>query len=267
MGLNTGVHWADDSFNPGIGCYKIKPECENCYAATIAERFSKGVEWKKGGARYIVKGWRKIVSASARLAAKEGRRRRVFVWDMGDIGEAWEREDLRDLALEALRLPIAYPGLDFLYLTKRPRGLEELSYFAYDDRPGCAFPDNAWVGVTCGHPASYESVDILRGMNVRTMLVSAEPLLAPLPDLNLRGIDWVIVGGESGAKARVMKLDWVNDVYQEARKCGTAFFFKQMGCELARTFRLKDSAGGDFSELTRLGYPFMVREYPGGISK
>lgn len=256
MSANSKIAWTNHTINGWWGCEKIKPECQKCYAQTWAERTGYKHIWGKDAPRRPVKSWRKTIEDIAGVADAIQQRQRVFVGSMMDIGE--EREDIRALSFELLELPEKYPGLDFQYLTKRPKNLHISANVVY----GNNYPENAWFGVTCGHTASYDNVSALKDIPAAVRWLSIEPILCSLADIDLSGIDWVVVGGESGAGARPMEWAWVHRLKHLAKEAGAAFFFKQTGTVQARALKLKSKHGDDLDELpATLGWA-KVREFP-----
>jgi len=114
------------------------------------------------------------------------------------------------------------PRHTYQVLTKRAERLEELSTFLN-------WTDNIWMGVSVENEKTIDRIDHLRKTSAKVKFLSCEPLIGPLPNINLEGIDWVIVGGESGPNSRPMEKEWVDDIQQQCEKAGVAFFFKQWG--------------------------------------
>jgi protein gp37 len=242
MGANSSIEWTDHTFNPWWGCVKVSPACDSCYAETMAKRVGFQV-WGKDTARRMVKDsyWDMPLSWN-RWAEKHNERLRVFCGSMCDVME--DAPDLQQVRERKLYPLIeATPFLDWLLLTKRPQNFRRF------------FPDK-WikdplpniVGMTTVESSQYlwRAEVLLRTPFARRGL-SMEPLLGHVdigpfigiktrklssewhgPTLT-RGIDWVIVGGESGHGARPMHPDWVRAIRDECAKCGVPFFFKQWG--------------------------------------
>lgn len=214
MSITSKIEWTEATWNPITGCTKISQGCEHCYAATLAKRlkamgnvryknefkvtvhedlFAKPLEWKKG--------------------------KMIFVNSMSDLFH----EDVDDEAI--LKIFDAMNKASwhiFQVLTKRPKRLMELSKYI-------KWTDNIWMGVTVESNRYVDRCEILKSTGAHIKFVSAEPLLENLTDINLDSIDWLIVGGESGAGARKMEEEWVLNLKDKASETGTAFFFKQWG--------------------------------------
>lgn len=256
MGENTKIEWTDHTFNPWIGCTKVAPECANCYAEHLAERW-KLAEWGKGKPRHHTSEtyWRQPLKWN-RAAEQTGERRRVFCASLADVFDsevdaAW-RADLFDLIRQT-------PALDWLLLTKRPENISPM----LPDSWGEGWP-NVWLGTSVGHPDSLWRVDELVKVAAAVRFLSCEPLLARidlepwLTDPNPQAfvslsryygpdgfdptgsqvaktrvvnpkVSWVIVGGESGSGARPMHPDWARFLRDQCQAADVPFFFKQWG--------------------------------------
>lgn len=214
MGANTKIEWATHSFNPWIGCRKISPGCQNCYAETLNKRM-KWTEWGAGKlrTRTAPSNWAKPVQWNAK-AAEAGVRPRVFCASLADwlddeVPGQW-RDDLIALVRET-------PQLDWLLLTKR-----------IERAVGIELPANVWLGVSAENQEMWDRrVPVLLSIPATVRFVSAEPLLGAI-DMNGLYPEWLIVGGESGPRSRPMDESWVGDLQRQCRN-RTAFFFKQWG--------------------------------------
>jgi protein gp37 len=223
VGKKTKIPWCDHTFNIVWGCVEVSPECANCYARTMSRAWGPNL-WGKEAPRKIfgTKYWEDPLKWNAEAAA-EGRRHRVFCSDMADVFEdhptvAQERAKLWPLIRQT-------PWLDWLLLTKRADRIATCLPADW----GSGWP-NVWLGVTVGHSSTVWRADHLRVIPAVVRFVSAEPLLTPLPNLDLEGIDWLIVGGESGpdSKRREMDPQWARDLRDRCSAAGVAFFFKQI---------------------------------------
>lgn len=250
MGETTGISWTDHSFNCWWGCQRVSPGCENCYAEAFDKR-TGGAHWGPGERRFFgEKHWAEPLKWNA-AAEKAGVRRRVFCASMADVFE-----DRRDLDAERAKLwplILATPALDWLLLTKRPENVPALA-------PYVVWPRNVWIGTTVeDQKRADERIPLLRAVPAAVRFLSAEPLLEPL-DLygRLDGIDWVIVGAESGPGARPFKVQWIQDIAGACRH--VALFIKQIGAAPADLdIKLRDRKGGDMSEWPEW---LRVRQFP-----
>jgi protein gp37 len=210
----TKIEWTDKTWNPVTGCSKISAGCQNCYAEKMAKRLELiGQDKYKNGFKLAL---HKNVLREP-LSWREPRT--IFVCSMSDLFHKNVPFAFVDQVLETIR---ASPRHNYQLLTKRAERMAE--YFA--DR---LVPPNAWLGVTVESQAVKGRIDALRDIDASARFISCEPLLEDLGALNLEGVGWVIVGGESGYDARAMKKEWVYAVKEQADAAGAAFFFKQWG--------------------------------------
>ena len=226
MGEDTRIAWAHHTLNWWVGCQKVSPGCDLCYAEGWAKR-SGLVGWGPHAERRLTS--RKTRNQPLRWdrrAAERGRRERVFVNSLSDYGDNRVPEGWRLGLYEAWRTT---HNLDYLVLTKRP---ENLNRFLPGDW-GAGFP-NVWLGTTVEDTAALRRIDHLRRMPAAVRFLSLEPLIEPV-DLSpwLSGIDWVIVGGESGPIGQVRPLApaTVRALRKQCHDRGVRFFFKQTGSD------------------------------------
>ena len=229
MGQNTKIQWCDHTFNPWRGCTKVSPGCKNCYAERMSLRNPKvlGI-WGPDGTRPIASSsmWGEPEKWDSD-AEREGVRMRVFCASLADVFEP--REDLIDPRKRLFQLIRDTTNLDWLILTKRPELIKDL------------MPHGDWSNVWLG--TSVESQDLAWRLDallespqvVPVHFCSAEPLLGHLDLLGVLnptdGINWTIVGGESGSAAntREMRFSWVMSIIAQCAMTGTACFVKQLG--------------------------------------
>ena len=220
MADTTEIAWTDHTFNPWWGCTRVAPGCDNCYAAAL-DRRTGGNHWEDPPKILSESNWGKPHTWN-RKAEKAGERRRVFCGSMCDWCDKGAPESQRDRLWEVIR---STPALDWQLLTKRaPR----IKHCLPADWEG-GYP-NVWLGVTVeDRKHGLPRVDHLRQVPARVRFLSVEPLLEDLGDLDLTGIHWVIVGGESGPGARPMASEWAYSVRRQCEAQGVPFFFKQWG--------------------------------------
>lgn len=218
----TAISWTDHTFNPWLGCQRISPACDNCYAAEWDKRFG-GTHWDKGNPPRAMSdaNWKKPAKWQ-RLALELCKRPRVFCGSMCDVFDKRAPEGQRGRLYDVIR---STPMLDWQLLTKRAPNIAK---FLPDDW-GNGY-HNVWLGVTVedvlfGKPR----IDILRQIPARIRFLSIEPLLEDLRELDLTGIHWVIIGGESGPGCRTMNPHWVDSVIEQCRAQNVAVWFKQWG--------------------------------------
>ncbi|HWQ35841.1 MAG TPA: phage Gp37/Gp68 family protein [Blastocatellia bacterium] len=226
MATNSAIEWTEATWNPLTGCDKISPGCKHCYAERLAIRLQA-----MGQANYV-NGFRLTLQEQALdLPLRWKKPRTVFVNSMSDLFH-------KDVPTAYIRRVFEVMNKahwhQFQVLTKRAERLEELS-------AELNWSPNIWMGVSVENRDYAFRIDHLRQTGARVRFLSLEPLLGPLPDLNLRGIHWVIVGGESGPGARAMNPEWVNEIRRQCHQSRTAFFFKQWGgVNKKKTGRLLD---------------------------
>lgn len=282
MADHTGIEWADSTFNPWIGCTKVSPACDNCYAAVSTPARAMGVEWGAGQPRRrtSIENWKLPLRWDAkaffecrtcglrgddrewlsiphpddespvrgcprcRSSGIEPARRRVFCASLADV---FDNEVDPQWRVDLFNLIAATPNLDWLLLTKRIGNVSRLTAEAIG--PGW-MPGNVWLGITiCNQAEADRDIPKLHATPAAIRFLSMEPLLGPVdlwPHLdvekvpsdggvlfegggNTHGIDWVIVGGESGPHARPMQPDWVRDLRLQCSRAGVRFLFKQWG--------------------------------------
>lgn len=223
MSEHSQIEWTHDTFNPWVGCARVSPACERCYAERLARRYHWG-SWGISGDRKLQSDsyWAKPLqwNAAARLS---GGMRRVFCASMADVFE-----DRRDLDAERTRLwglIERTPDLTWLLLTKRIHRVQALAPWQQH------WPANVWIGCTAEDQRRVdERLPHLIQIPAAVRFISIEPQVSPV-DLArfIDGIDWVIAGGESGPGARATPERWFADVRDQCTATHTAFFFKQWG--------------------------------------
>lgn len=214
MGLQSTIEWTDATWNPVTGCTKVSPGCRNCYAERMAARL------RAMGQPNYRRGFEVSIHPHIlRLPLTWRRPRNVFVNSMGDLFHDEVPEAFVRRVFETID---AAPWHRFQVLTKRAGRLRHLA-------PRLPWPANVWMGVTVECAEVRGRIDDLRTVPAAVRFLSAEPLLGPLPDLDLGGIHWVIAGGESGPGARPMDPEWTRDLRDQCIAAGVSFFFKQWG--------------------------------------
>lgn len=263
MGENSGIAWTDNTFNPWIGCTKVSPGCEHCYAAAYDQRYSGGEHWGPGAPRRRtnVQNWNKVRKWD-REAAAAGKRTRVFCASLADVfdnevPDEWRR-DLWQLIDET-------PNLDWILVTKRVGNVERMA-------PATGFPPNVIIlSSIVDQPEANRDMGKLLRLKLRGIVskvgVSYEPALGPV-DWSpwIAELDWLIVGGESsqgGARAREFRLSWGRSAISQADGTGCAVFEKQMGSnpqdDIGNGIALRDRAGAEPSEWPS---DLRVRQFP-----
>jgi protein gp37 len=233
MAEETLIAWTDHTFNGWIGCTKVSAGCTNCYAETLATNRMGLNVWGPTASRKVTTTPWQNARMWNRAAARAGVRRRVFCGSMMDWAEDHPVANRTRAAVwELVR---ECPWLDWQMLTKRPQRIRECLPKDW----GSGGYHNVWLGTSVEDMRVAERVDHLRDIPAVVRFISYEPALGPLDDLDLAGIDWVIVGGESGSGFRPMDVAWARSMRRKCAAEGVAFFFKQsaairteMGIEL-----------------------------------
>jgi protein gp37 len=215
MTTQTSIEWTELSWNPTTGCTKISPGCENCYAETMSRRL------KAMGQKGYENGFRLTLQPD-RLNEPLNRKKPsvYFVNSMSDLFHEAVPDEYILKVVSAIKTAGRHT---FQVLTKRAERMAEF----FGDKP---VPDNLWIGVTAENiKHGLPRMERLREIKATTRFISMEPLLEDLGEIDLSGVDWVIVGGESGNRARPMKPEWVVNIKNQCERQGAIFFFKQWG--------------------------------------
>ena len=214
MASGSSIEWTETTWNPVTGCTKVSYGCRNCYAERMAHRLqAMGLDKYRNG--FAV-----TTHADVLAAPLQWRRPRlVFVNSMSDLFHEQIPVDFVQRVFDVMNRA---PWHTFQVLTKRPERASALS-------TRLTWTPNIWLGVSIETQRWLSRLSHLAATGARTRFLSLEPLLGPLPDLELRAIDWVIVGGESGPGARPMNADWVRDIRDNCVSHNVPFFFKQWG--------------------------------------
>jgi len=249
MATQTAIEWTEQTWNPTTGCTKVSPGCKYCYAEAMAKRL------RLMGARGYENGFRLALHEN-RLEQPLLRKKPTmyFVNSMSDLFHDEVPDEFLDRVFDVIS---ATPRHTYQILTKHAQRLPR--YFA--DRP-C--PKNVWLGVSVeDQKHGIPRIDELRKVDASIRFLSVEPLLEDLGNINLLGIHWIIVGGESGPKARPMKEEWVTNIQGQAQVKGVAFFFKQWGGWGADGVkRSKKANGRKLCDQTWDAYPHAGVEQP-----
>lgn len=210
----SSIEWTEMTWNPTTGCTKISAGCKYCYAEVMAKRLqAMGIEKYKDGFKIALH----EDALNAPYSWKGSKL--VFVNSMSDL---FHPEIPLDFIKKVFQVMIDNPQHTFQVLTKRANRLFEV-------HNELEWTKNIWMGVSVEDARVTDRIDFLRQTNAKIKFLSCEPLIGPLMSINLDNIDWVIVGGESGRKARPIKEWWVWDIRQQCQEAGVAFFFKQWG--------------------------------------
>jgi len=236
MAQLSEIEWTDSTWNPVTGCSKISLGCKNCYAERMAKRL------QAMGQPNYVKGFDLAIhEGTLELPLQWNSRQNIFVNSMSDLFHKKVPIIFIKKVFDTMNRAKWHR---FQILTKRSKRLLEIA-------PHLPWAENIWMGVSIETEKYVGRIDDLRKTTAYVKFLSLEPLLGPLPKLDLFGIDWVIVGGESGPGARLMREEWVMSIRDQCRKAGLPFFFKQWGgVNKKRSGRLLE--GRTWDELPRM---------------
>ena len=234
----TGIEWTDYAWNWATGCTKVGPGCDNCYMFRIYERWNH-----QDPAAVVLHPNRLMEPASPKYEPGK-----VFVNDMGDSFHHAVPDEMIDQAVRVM----AGPGAHHVYqvLTKRVNRMRRYS----EAHP---FPPNVWAGTSIETRGLLARADMLRRVNASVRFLSIEPLLEPMGRIDLTGIHWVIVGGESGGTRRPFDPAWAREIRDQCTEQGVAFFYKQGG-------GFKPGLGRELDGRTWDEYPQVTKRQPEG---
>ena len=214
MALGSRIEWTETTWNPVTGCSKVSEGCKHCYAERMSARLrSMGVEKYRLG--FEVVQHEPVLEAPLRWRKP----RLVFVNSMSDLFHDLVDSEFIQAVFEVMN---CCPQHSFQILTKRPERTLDLD-------SDLNWTPNIWLGVSIESERWLPRLEALRLTSAKTKFLSLEPLLGPLPRLDLSGVDWVIAGGESGPGARPVDRDWVREIRDNCVRCDVPFFFKQWG--------------------------------------
>ena len=214
MSINSSIEWTESTWNPLTGCTKVSPGCKHCYAERMARRL------QAMGQPNYANGFKLTLHEHVLEYPLSWKKpQMVFVNSMSDLFHQVVPLDFIQKTFNIMRQAHWHT---FQVLTKRSSRLVEIDKYI-------EWPPNVWMGVSVENIDYISRIDHLRTTQAHTKFLSLEPLLGPLPGLNLKGIDWVIVGGESGPGARPLQKTWVTDIRDQCQKARAPFFFKQWG--------------------------------------
>lgn len=251
MSDNSTIEWTDATWNPVTGCTQVSPGCDHCYALTFAERF-RGVPGHPYEQGFDLKLWPERL----RLPLTWRKPRRIFVNSMSDL---FHKDIPDEYIRQVFDVMVKANWHVYQVLTKRSARLVRLA-------PTLPWEPHIWVGVSIELNSYRWRADHLRRVPAYVRFISAEPLLGPLDEVSLEGVQWVITGGESGPGHRPCEAEWVRDLRDRCQKAGIAFFHKQWGGRTPKEGgRLLD--GRIWDELPRTEHALAQAELPMSMSE
>ncbi len=214
MATLSNIEWTEATWNPLTGCNKISPGCKNCYAEKLSYRL------QKMGQKNYRNGFALTLHHQAlTIPLKWKKPKLIFVNSMSDL---FHKEVPLPFIQQVFKIMNKCPQHQFQVLTKRAENLEQVS-------SKLTWTNNIWMGVSVENKNYMTRIEYLVQTKAKIKFLSLEPLLGPLKNLKLKGIDWVIVGGESGPKARPVQPEWILDIRNQCLRKKVPFFFKQWG--------------------------------------
>ena len=220
MAVGSEIEWTEATWNPTTGCTKISPGCKNCYAETLTKRLkAMGQQKYKKGFQYIEH------PSDVELPLTWRKPRKIFVNSMSDL---FHERSTFEFTGKCFSTMIQADQHDYQILTKRPKRMAEFSelFFKYF---GHKIPNFMWMGVSIENKNFVERINDLRKVRCHTRFISFEPLIGSVGKVNLKGIDWAIIGGESGHHYRPVEKEWILEIIEQCKKQNVAVFFKQWG--------------------------------------
>lgn len=223
----TRIEWTDATWNPVAGCSIVSAGCANCYAMEMARRLdAMGIQKYQGltrrsGKRTIWKGFVREDRAALEIPLRWKRPKKIFVNSMSDLFHEGVSDDFIKQLWSVMK---ATSHHHYQILTKRPERMAHVVRFHI----GEVLP-NVWLGTSIENAEAVPRVDALRTVPAVIRFISFEPLIGPVGKVNLSGVHWAIVGGESGRSARPIKETWIDEIYDQCAIYNAAFFFKQWG--------------------------------------
>uniref|UniRef100_UPI004028529D phage Gp37/Gp68 family protein n=1 Tax=Segatella hominis TaxID=2518605 RepID=UPI004028529D len=230
---NSKIEWTNKSWNPVTGCSKVSEGCRHCYAEVMARRL-KAMGQTKYNYGFQVTTHKECLKEPLSWNKPQ----MIFVCSMGDLFHEQVSDAFIDKVMETIEKT---PQHRYQLLTKRA---ERMALY-FSNHP---IPHNAWIGVTVECKSSIKRIDFIRNINASVRFLSCEPLVEDLGNMDLTGINWIIVGGESGMQARPMKMEWALNVKRQAEKLNIPFFFKQWGTWGADGIKRNKHANGKLLE-------------------
>ena len=244
--MGSNIEWTDETWNPVTGCSRVSPGCDNCYMYAIYPRLrGMGVPGYSRAPDVVT-----LMPERIDAPLHWSKHKRVFVNSMSDLFHRDVPFEFILQVFESMRTAGAERGHIFQVLTKRP-GLAVAWWQAYKDRFPEGWPSNVWLGTSVESQKYAPRVTVLARVPAPVRFVSAEPLLTHVdlaPWIDRGDVHWVIVGGESGPRARDMDVEWVRSLQQQCERGGVPVFVKQMGSRWAKTHCASDSKGGTMSD-------------------
>ena len=220
MAIGSQIEWTEATWNPTTGCTKISPGCKNCYAEKLSKRLNAmGVKKYKNNFQFTEQ------PNNLELPLTWKKSKKIFVNSMSDL---FHEESRMEFIANCFHTMVQADWHIYQVLTKRSHIMIEFSKL-FESYFGRKIPSHIWMGVSVENEDYTWRIDELRKVRCNTRFLSIEPLIGSVGKINLKGIDWVIIGGESGFRYRDVKKEWILDIIKQCKKQKVAVFFKQWG--------------------------------------
>ncbi|HJU13635.1 MAG TPA: phage Gp37/Gp68 family protein [Candidatus Nitrosotalea sp.] len=220
MAIGSAIEWTEATWNPTTGCTKISPGCKNCYAETLSRRLrAMGQEKYKDGFKFTEH------PDDVNLPLSWKKPKKIFVNSMSDL---FHEKSSFEFTLRCFSTMLEADWHTYQVLTKRPRKMAEFSKL-FKTRLGQIIPSHIWMGTSVENGDYISRIDELRKVDCHVRFISFEPLIGPVGTVDLAGIHWAIIGGESGYNYRPVQKEWITEVIKQCRKQKVSIFFKQWG--------------------------------------
>lgn len=220
MAIGSAIEWTEVTWNPTSGCTKISPGCKNCYAERLSKRLkAMGQKKYKNGFQYAEH------TSDINLPLTWKKPKKIFVNSMSDLFH--EKSDLEFVA-KCFSVMLEAKWHTYQVLTKRPSKMAEFSRL-FTNYFGLTIPSHIWMGTSVENENYASRIDELRKVDCTVRFISFEPLIGPVGEVDLDGIHWAIIGGESGYGFRPVQKEWILDIIKQCKRQKVAVFFKQWG--------------------------------------
>lgn len=220
MALGSAIEWTEATWNPTTGCTKISAGCKNCYAATLSKRLkSMGLEKYKNEFEYTEH------NDDVELPLEWKKPKKIFVNSMSDL---FHEKSMMEFVGKCFATMVKADWHTYQVLTKRPNKMAEFSEL-FKNHFGFMIPNHIWMGTTVENRDNVWRIDALRKVRSNIKFISFEPLIGPIGKVNLSGINWAIIGGESGYGYRPVEKEWIMEIIHQCEEQNVSIFFKQWG--------------------------------------
>lgn len=255
------IEWTEKTWNPTVGCSIVSTECRECYAMKMAHRLAAMGQEKYRDLTEVVNGnvvWNGTVRLDRKALEIPYETKKPTLWFVNSMSDLFHESLSRDDICSVWSVMVVCDRHRYQVLTKRPHKMRDfVNGWIGHMRSGSLRPiENIWLGTSVGYFQAKNRITELRETNAAVRFLSCEPLLGDLGTLDLSGISWVIVGGESGPHARTMDIEWARSIVRQCKEQSVKVFVKQLG---RNPYLYKHAKGGDMNEWPE---DLRIREFP-----